>query len=90
MFIFLFSPEENVRHIYIYATLYVQVSVKSLGNEFLAGGLFLFIFFVCVLLQGDGSFIEEEMWNGLYKGHAYSITCVLEVRAESLYITAPA
>ena len=31
--------------------------------------------------QGDpGSTIEEEMWNGLYKGHAYSVTHMLEVK----------
>lgn len=29
-----------------------------------------------------GSTREEEMWNGLYKGHAYSITGVLEKRIQ--------
>ena len=34
-----------------------------------------------MFLQNDsGKTVEEEMWNGLYKGHAYSITGVLDVR----------
>ena len=34
--------------------------------------------FVCV--QGEsGATSEEEMWNGLFKGHAYSVTGLLEV-----------
>ena len=35
-------------------------------------------YYVC--FQGDaGSMTEELMWNGLYKGHAYSVTGLLEV-----------
>ncbi|KAI0232318.1 Calpain-1 catalytic subunit [Lamellibrachia satsuma] len=37
---------------------------------------------VCGIWGDIGAMKEEQMWNGLYKGHAYSITCVLQARVQ--------
>ena len=38
---------------------------------------------LCLLQNDSGNTVEEELWNGLYKGHAYSITGVLEVNLKA-------
>lgn len=39
---------------------------------------------LCILQGESGANQEEEMWNGLFKGHAYSITSILEVDNQTL------